>query len=91
MPALAQAAAEAGWANATAVQTAAMPALLQGRDLLVLAATGSGKTAAYLLPLLQRLLQSPHSLQEKPRRLRALVLAPTRELAQQMAVVWRPS
>ena len=89
MPGLAKAAAEAGWAHATAVQAAAMPALLKGRDLLALAPTGSGKTAAYLLPLLQRLLQSPHSLQEKPRRLRALVLAPTRELAQQIASVGR--
>ena len=89
MPTLAQAAAEAGWAHATAVQAAAMPPLLQGRDLLALAPTGSGKTAAYLLPLLQRLLQSPNSLQEKPRRLRALVLAPTRELAQQIASVGR--
>ncbi len=87
MPALAQAAAKAGWADATAVQAAAMPALLQGRDLLALAPTGSGKTAAYLLPLLQRLLQSPHA--HRPRLLRALVLAPTRELAQQIASVGR--
>ena len=89
MPALAQAAVEAGWTNATAVQAAAMPVLLQGRDLLALAPTGSGKTAAYLLPLLQGLLHAPHSLQERPRLLRALVLAPTRELAQQIASVGR--
>ena len=87
MPGLAQAAAKAGWTDATAVQAAAMPALLQGRDLLALAPTGSGKTAAYLLPLLQRLLQSPHA--HRPRLLRALVLAPTRELAQQIASVGR--
>ena len=89
LPALTRAAAQAGWVHATAVQAAALPPLLQGRDLLALAPTGSGKTAAYLLPLLQRLLQPPHDLQEKPRRLRALVLAPTRELAQQIASVGR--
>jgi len=91
LPPLAQAAAKAGWADATAVQAAAIPPLLQGRDVLALAPTGTGKTAAYLLPLLQRLLQrnlqAPRS--EPPRLLRALVLAPTRELAQQIASVGR--
>ena len=95
LPALLQAAAAAGWADATAVQAAAIPALLQGRDVLALAPTGTGKTAAYLLPLLQGvsqrvwqgLAQSP--VDEKPRLLRALVLAPTRELAQQIASVGR--
>jgi superfamily II DNA/RNA helicase len=83
-PALAQAAAAAGWRTATAIQAAAIPAILQGRDVLGLAPTGSGKTAAFLLPLLQRLLAEPGLFDERPRRLRALVLAPTRELAVQI-------
>ena len=72
----------------SAIQAAAIPAVLQGRDLLAQAPTGSGKTAAFLLPLLQRLLhalQAPGAADERPRRLRALVLAPTRELASQIA------
>ena len=92
LPPLAQAAADAGWADATAVQVAAIPALLQGRDVLALAPTGTGKTAAYLLPLLQRVLQGllqSSPVDQKPRLLRALVLAPTRELAQQIASVGR--
>lgn len=68
---------ELGFTDATEVQTEAIPAALQGKDLLVSARTGSGKTAAFLLPLLHRLLQrdtrSPSS--------RALILLPTRELA----------
>ncbi|PTC38497.1 ATP-dependent RNA helicase SrmB [Pseudomonas paraeruginosa] len=63
----------------TPVQAAAIPQALEGRDLRVTAQTGSGKTAAFLLPLLNRLLA-----EEKPRSLaRALILLPTRELAQQ--------
>ena len=88
-PALAQRAASLGWTVATAVQRAAIPAILQGRDVLCLAPTGSGKTAAFLLPLLQRLLAQPDLLDERPRRLRALVLAPTRELAVQTVQVLR--
>ncbi len=82
-PALCAAAAAAGWPAPTAVQSAVLPAVLQGRDLLVQAPTGSGKTAAFLLPLLQRLLTEPGLVSERPRRLRMLVLAPTRELALQ--------
>jgi ATP-dependent RNA helicase RhlE len=88
-PALAQRVAAIGWATPTAIQAAAIPAVLQGRDVLGLAATGSGKTAAFLLPLLQRLLADPALLDERPRRLRALVLAPTRELAAQIGAVAR--
>ena len=73
----------AGWNAATPIQAAAMAAILQGRDVLGLADTGTGKTAAFLLPLVQRLLGQPGLLTERPRRLRALVLAPTRELALQ--------
>jgi len=83
-PELAHGAAAAGWVVATAIQTQAIPAILQGRDMLGLAPTGSGKTAAFLLPLLHRLLAEPGVQHERPRRLRALVLAPTRELALQI-------
>lgn len=87
VPALARAASTAGWATATAIQAAAIPAVLAGRDLLALAPTGTGKTAAFMLPLLQRLLAEPGVHEHRPRRLRALVLAPTRELAAQTAAV----
>ncbi len=88
-PAMAQAAAAVGWALPTAIQAAALPAVLDGHDLLALAPTGSGKTAAFLLPLLQRLLDTPDQQAERPRRLRLLVLSPTRELALQTAAAAR--
>ncbi|HSB95006.1 MAG TPA: DEAD/DEAH box helicase [Spongiibacteraceae bacterium] len=76
---LAKALSEMGLIEPTPVQAAAIPLALAGRDLLVTAQTGSGKTAAFLLPLLHRLLQ-----QDKPRSgTRALILLPTRELALQ--------
>jgi len=84
-PALATAAASIGWHTPTPIQVQALPAALQGRDVLGLAPTGTGKTAAFLLPLLQRLLGEPGVLAQRPRPLRALVLAPTRELAAQIA------
>lgn len=65
----------------TPVQSAAIPAVLGGGDLIVTAETGSGKTTAYVLPLLAQWLAAPR---EKPRRLHALVLVPTRELAAQV-------
>jgi superfamily II DNA/RNA helicase len=80
-------AAQSGWAVPSAVQAAAIPPVLQGRDVLGLAPTGSGKTAAFLLPLLQRLRAEPGVPDARPRRLRLLVLAPTRELAAQTADV----
>ncbi|MDP1902327.1 MAG: DEAD/DEAH box helicase [Rubrivivax sp.] len=83
--ALARAAAAAGWARPSAIQALAVPAVLAGRDVLALAPTGTGKTAAFLLPLLQRLLAEPARLAQRPRILRALILAPTRELAAQTA------
>ena len=82
--ALCAAAADAGWTAPTAVQAAVLPAALSGRDVLALAPTGSGKTAAFVLPMLQRLLAEPGLVMERPRKLRALVLAPTRELALQI-------
>ncbi len=65
----------------TSVQVAAIPAALRGRDVLASAQTGSGKTVAFALPLLQQLEKAPAA---KPRHLRALVLVPTRELAAQV-------
>jgi ATP-dependent RNA helicase RhlE len=78
-----------GWQAATPIQANAIPAILKGRDLLALAPTGSGKTGAFLLPLLHRLLADPDWMTERRRRLRALVVAPTRELAAQTRDVAR--
>ena len=86
-PAIVQAAAAAGWIVPTPIQLAAIAPILQRRDVLASAPTGSGKTAAFLLPMLQRLLDDAALLQQRPRPLRALILAPTRELAQQIAAV----
>ncbi|PIV81606.1 RNA helicase, partial [bacterium CG17_big_fil_post_rev_8_21_14_2_50_64_8] len=68
-----------GFTNPRSIQDETIPAGLAGRDVLGLAQTGTGKTAAFALPLLQRILEQPGS---GPR---ALVLAPTRELANQIA------
>jgi ATP-dependent RNA helicase RhlE len=80
-PALLRAVSARAYLTPTAIQTAAIPAVLQGHDVLASAQTGSGKTAAFALPLLQLLQQTPG---EKPRRVRLLVLVPTRELAAQV-------
>lgn len=85
-PALAQACREAGFTTPTGIQLQAIPPLLEGRDLLGLAPTGSGKTAAFALPLLQRVVAGR---QHAYRRLRVLVLVPTRELAAQVGEVFR--
>ena len=85
-PALLRAVKARAYAAPTAIQAAAIPAVLQGRDLLGSAQTGSGKTAAFALPLLQQFEQAPL---EKPRRVRALVLVPTRELAAQVGEEFR--
>ncbi|HSV48537.1 MAG TPA: DEAD/DEAH box helicase [Ramlibacter sp.] len=85
-PDLARAAATQGFATPTPIQQQTVPAVLRGADLLGQAPTGSGKTAAFALPLLQLLQQDrPHT----PRRVRALVLVPTRELAAQVGEVVR--
>ena len=78
---LLKAVAEQKFTEPTAVQLAAIPPALQGKDLRVIAQTGSGKTAAFVLPLLSRLLGEGHSTQRLS--IRALILLPTRELAQQ--------
>ncbi|MEM8987136.1 MAG: DEAD/DEAH box helicase [Pseudomonadota bacterium] len=74
--------AEEGHKTPTLIQAEAIPALLGGRDLLGIAQTGSGKTAAFTLPLLHKLLETPEK--AKPFRPRALILTPTRELAGQV-------
>ncbi|MFN7587049.1 MAG: DEAD/DEAH box helicase [Planctomycetota bacterium] len=71
------------YATPTPIQARSIPHLLQGRDLLGIAQTGTGKTAAFALPMLQRLHQANR--RAKPKLPRALVLAPTRELATQIA------
>ncbi len=80
-PAILRAVIAKAWSAPTPIQLAAIPAALQGRDVLGSAQTGSGKTAAFALPLLQRLEQGPLV---SPRRPQALVLVPTRELAAQV-------
>ena len=80
-PALLRATLDKGYAAPTAIQSAAIPALLQGRDVLASAQTGSGKTAAFALPLLQRVSDLPT---RTGRTTTALVLVPTRELAVQV-------
>ncbi|MBC7649309.1 MAG: DEAD/DEAH box helicase, partial [Vitreoscilla sp.] len=70
-----------GYTSPTAIQLQAIPAILQGRDVLASAQTGSGKTAAFALPLLQRLSDLPT---RTGRTTSALILVPTRELAVQV-------
>jgi len=70
-----------GWSKATTIQAQALPPALLGRDIIGLAETGSGKTGAFSLPILQALLSNPQ-------RLFAVVLAPTRELAFQIHEVF---
>ena len=67
-----------GYTTPTPIQKRAIPVVLQGRDILGLAQTGTGKTAAFVLPILQRLSQGPRG------KVRALIVAPTRELAEQI-------
>ena len=68
---------DAGYTTPTPIQARAIPLILNGRDIMGLAQTGTGKTAAFTLPIVQRLLGGP-------RRTRALILTPTRELAVQV-------
>jgi len=83
MPELLRAVADKGYDTPTAIQLQAVPAVLSGRDILAGAQTGTGKTAGFVLPILQRLhADSAHGTNRAPR---ALVLAPTRELAAQVA------
>jgi len=85
-PELVHAASTQGFSAPTPIQADAIPAILRGADLQGQAQTGSGKTAAYALPLLQKLLSGQR---QRGRRARALVLVPTRELAAQVGEVLR--
>jgi ATP-dependent RNA helicase RhlE len=78
IPEVLRAVRERGYDEATAIQADAIPQIVAGRDLIATAQTGSGKTAAFLLPIIDRLHR------ERANRLRALILAPTRELAAQI-------
>jgi ATP-dependent RNA helicase RhlE len=75
---------DAGYEHPSPIQAQAIPHVLEGRDLLGCAQTGTGKTAAFALPVLERLLRSRAD-RRNPPRLGALVLSPTRELASQIA------
>ncbi len=76
-PEVLQAVQDAGYTNPTPIQAQAIPLAMEGRDLIGLAQTGTGKTAAFTLPIVNQLLRGPN-------RVRALVLTPTRELAVQV-------
>src|SRR3954468_1498444 len=73
---------EAGYTTPTPIQRDAIPLAMKGRDLMGLAQTGTGKTAAFTLPIIDRLIDGP-------RRTRALILTPTRELCVQVEVSFR--
>jgi ATP-dependent RNA helicase RhlE len=79
---LLQAVADSGYTEPTPIQREAIPRILAGKDIIGLAQTGTGKTAAFTLPIADRLLTGPH-------RLRVLVLTPTRELCQQVEKSFR--
>jgi len=67
-----------GYSEPTPIQLQSIPPIMEGRDVMGLAQTGTGKTAAFVLPMLQRLMEGPRG------RLRALIIAPTRELTEQI-------
>ena len=85
-PKLLRAVAESGYTAMTPIQAKAIPIVLDGRDVMGAAQTGTGKTAAFTLPLLQKMLRHENASMSPARHpVRALVLAPTRELADQVA------
>ncbi|XP_056129684.1 probable ATP-dependent RNA helicase DDX56 [Lampris incognitus] len=84
---LLKAIAELGWAQPTLIQEKAIPLALEGKDLLARARTGSGKTAAYAVPVIQHILDSKQSVREQA--VRALILVPTKELGQQVQSMMR--
>ena len=83
-PELLEALASLGYEEPTPIQREAIGPLIAGRDLLGQAATGTGKTAAFALPLLERMFPKGERRQRKPGQIRALILTPTRELAAQV-------
>ncbi len=82
-PTILKAATSAGYENPTPIQQKAIPIVLKGHDIMGLAQTGSGKTAAFGLPIIDQLLSIDG--RPRPKEIRALILAPTRELAAQIA------
>ena len=85
-PKLLRAVADPGYTAMTPIQAKAIPIVLDGRDVMGAAQTGTGKTAAFTLPLLQKMLRHENASMSPARHpVRALVLAPTRELADQVA------
>lgn len=76
---------EAGYSTPTPIQAQAIPEVLQQRDLLACAQTGTGKTAAFSLPIIQLLQERSDKMAKQPKKIRALILTPTRELAIQIA------
>src|SRR3954470_21363766 len=81
-PKLLRAVADSGYATMTPIQAKAIPIVLDGRDVMGAAQTGTGKTAAFSIPLLQRMLKHENASASPARHpVRALVIAPTRELA----------
>ncbi len=72
-----------GFTTPTPIQAAAIPLVMEGHDLIGLAQTGTGKTAAFGLPMIERMLADGK--RADPRNIRALILAPTRELVNQIA------
>ncbi len=82
LPKLGQAVSEAGYHTPSPIQEQSIPSLLEGRDMIGCAQTGTGKTAAFMLPILQHLEKSHR--RAMPRKPRVLIVAPTRELAAQI-------
>ena len=71
-----------GYTTPTPIQDKSIPHLIEGKDLLGIAQTGTGKTAAFALPIINRL--AKHKVKLRPRQVRTLILTPTRELATQI-------
>src|SRR5438105_7940886 len=89
IPELLDAVRDAGYTIPTPIQAEAIPLALKGRDIIGLAQTGTGKTAGFTLPIIQRLLGGAHSIKSDAHRSRALILTPTRELCVQVEESFR--
>ena len=87
-PRLLKALTQEGYEKPTPIQMQAIPHVLEGKDLLGIAQTGTGKTAAFALPILQRLDANKRT--PAPKTARALILSPTRELARRSPTASRP-
>lgn len=77
--------AKLGWLKPTKIQEVAIPLILEGKDVLIRAKTGSGKTAAFLVPLIQKIIKAKQISQEQT--VSSLILAPTKELCHQICQV----